>query len=161
MKAPTFNVTSLFPQRLQWPSTCPNRAVFFENQPEGFWDHCKSARVTALSISLYAAVIRLKLARRCSYMSRLARKSTLWTLRKVSTRTNLRMSRRLTRTDNVRLRWIFCIRDNYSIPVSPWDGDCAGWSGSIHYEEAIMLVFSWNRSYVTTMYINTSPGKQD
>ena len=79
-------------------------------------------------------------------MSRPVRKPTLWTLRKVST---------WIRIDTFRLLWIFCFRNNYSIPLSPWDRmchpgsvctDCAGWSGSIHYAEAIMLVFSWNGS---------------
>ena len=27
--------------------------------------------------------------------------------------------------------------------------DCAGGSGSIHYAESIMLVFSWNSSFIT------------
>ena len=95
------------------------------------------------------------------YMSRPARKPTLWTLRKVSTRISLSkpLSKppRLTRTDTFHLLWIFCFRHHYSIPVSPWDGmcrpglacaDCAGWSGSIHYEEVIMLVFSRDGSYM-------------
>ena len=29
--------------------------------------------------------------------------------------------------------------------------NCAGWSGSIHYSESIMLVSSWNGSYITYM----------
>ena len=32
--------------------------------------------------------------------------------------------RRLTRTDFFRLLWIFCFRNHYSIPLSPWDGIC-------------------------------------
>ena len=50
-------------------------------------------------------------------MSRPARRPTLWTLRKASTRISICMSRRLTRTDNVRLLQIFCFRNNYSIPL--------------------------------------------
>ena len=55
------------------------------------------------------------------------------------------------------LLWIFCFRNHYSLPLSPCDGmcrpgldfaDCAGLSGSIHYAESIMLVFSWNGSYL-------------
>ena len=34
------------------------------------------------------------------------------------------MPRRLTRTDTVRLLWIFCFRNHYSIPLSLWDGIC-------------------------------------
>ena len=84
------------------------------------------------------------------HTSRPATKPALWTLRKVSTLISLSMPRRLIRTDSFRLMWIFCYRNHYSIPLSPWDGmsrpgsvcaDSAGWSGSIHYADAIMLVF--------------------
>ena len=60
------------------------------------------------------------------------------------------MPQRLTRTDTVSLLCIFCFRNHYSIPLSTWDRmsrpglacvDCAGWSGSIHYAESIMLGF--------------------
>ena len=90
-------------------------------------------------------------------MSRSTRKPTLLTPRKVSTRISLSMPRRLTRTDTFRLLWIFCFRNHYFTPLSTWDGmfrpglacaDCAGWSGSIHYADPIMLVFSWNGSDV-------------
>ena len=50
-------------------------------------------------------------------MSRPARKPTLWTLYKVSTRISLSMLRRLTRTDTFRLLWIFCFRNHYSVPL--------------------------------------------
>ena len=91
-------------------------------------------------------------------MSRPARKPTLWTLRKVSTRISTSMPRRLTRIDTFRLLWIFCFRNHYSIPLSTWNGmcrpglacaDCAGWSGSIHYAEAIMC-FLRDGSYILT-----------
>ena len=66
------------------------------------------------------------------------------------------MPRRLIWPDTLRLMWIFCFRKLYSIPPSPREGmcrpglactDCAGWSESIHYEGAIMMVFSWDCSY--------------
>ena len=41
------------------------------------------------------------------HMSRSMRKPTFWTLRKVSTRVSLSIPCRLTRTDTVRLQWIF------------------------------------------------------
>ena len=44
-------------------------------------------------------------------------KITLWTLRKVSTRSSISMLRRLTRTDMFRLLWIFCFNNHYSIPL--------------------------------------------
>ena len=84
-------------------------------------------------------------------MSLPARKPTKWTLRKESTRVSLSILRRLTRRDTLSLLWIFCSRNHYTIPLSTWDGmclprlayaDCEGWSGSIHYADAIMLVFS-------------------
>ena len=90
-------------------------------------------------------------------LSRPTRKLTVWTLRKVSTRISLIVPRRLTQTNTFRLLWIFSFANHYSIPpFPPWDGmcrpalacaDCAGWSGSIHYAEYIMLFFSWYRSY--------------
>ena len=52
---------------------------------------------------------------------------------------------------------IFYFRNHYSIPLSPWDRmcrpgsvcvDCGGWSGSIHYAEAIMLGFSQDGSNI-------------
>ena len=82
--------------------------------------------------------------------------TTLWTLRKVSTRISISMPRELIRIYTFRLLWIFCFMNHYFIPLSSRDGmrrpgsvcaDCAGWSGSIYYAEAIMLVFSrdgWN-----------------
>ena len=91
------------------------------------------------------------------YMSLPAMKPTLWTLCKVSTRISLSMPCKLTRIYNFRLLWIFCFRNHYAIPISTWDGmyrpgwvcvDCAGWSWSIHYAEAIMLVFSRDGSYM-------------
>ena len=45
-------------------------------------------------------------------------------MRKVSTRINLSMPRRLTRIDTFRLLWIFCFKNHYSIPLSPWDEMC-------------------------------------
>ena len=90
-------------------------------------------------------------------LSRPAGKPTLWTLRKVSNRISLSTPRRLNRIDNFRLLWNFCFRNHYSISLSLWDGmcrprlacaDCAGWPVSIHYAECIMLVFSWNGSYI-------------
>ena len=92
-------------------------------------------------------------------MSLHPRKSTLWSLRKVSTRMSLSMPRRLTRIENSRQLWIFWFRSQYSIPLFPWDGmcrpgsvcaDCAGWSESIHYAETTMLVFSDAGSYHKT-----------
>ena len=50
-------------------------------------------------------------------MSRSARKPTMWTLRKVSTRISLIMPRRLIREDILCLLWIFCFRNHYSIPL--------------------------------------------
>ena len=91
------------------------------------------------------------------HLSRTARNPTVWTLRNVSTRISLSIPYRLIRTGTFRLLWIFCIRNHYSIHLSPWDGmsgsgsvcvDFAGGSGSIHNEEAIMLVFSRNGSFV-------------
>ena len=70
------------------------------------------------------------------------------------------MPRRLIREDTFRLLWIFCFRNRYSKPLSPCYrmcqpglacADCAGWSGSIHWTESIMLVFSWNGWYIWTM----------
>ena len=90
-------------------------------------------------------------------MSHSTRKPTLLTLRNVSTRISLSIPRRLTRIDTFCLLWIFCFRNHYSLPLLLWDGmcrsglacaDCAGWSGSIHYAESIMLVLSWNGSYI-------------
>ena len=52
--------------------------------------------------------------RRYIDMSRPARKPTLWTLRKVTTRISLSMPRRLTRTSTFRLLWIFNFRNHYS-----------------------------------------------
>ena len=95
-------------------------------------------------------------------MSRSTRKPTLWTLRKISTRTNLSMPRILTQTDTFHLMLIFCFRNHYTMLLSPWDGmcrpglacaDCAGRSGSIHYAESITLVFSWNGSFLSHMVI--------
>ena len=85
-------------------------------------------------------------------MSRPARKPTLWTLRKVSTRISLNMPRRLTRADTFCLLWIFCFRNHYSIPLSPRNGmcrpglACAYCIVSIHFADTIMLVFSRNGS---------------
>ena len=99
---------------------------------------------------------------RNNYVSRLLRKPTLWTLLKGSIQISLSMLRRLTWTDNVRLLKIFCFRNHYSLPPSPWDGmcrhglacvDCVCWSGLIHYAEAIMLVFSRNSSYMHTLLV--------
>ena len=53
-----------------------------------------------------------------------ARKPTVWTLRKVSTRFSLRMPRRLTRTGTFHLLWIFCFGNYCAIPLSPWLGLC-------------------------------------
>ena len=47
---------------------------------------------------------------------------------------------------------MFCFKNHYSIPLSPYDGmcrpglACVSWSGTIHYAESILLVFSWNGS---------------
>ena len=62
--------------------------------------------------------------RRYIDMSRSARKPTLWTLRKVSTRISISMTRRFPRTATSRLLWIFCFRYHYSITLSPCDGMC-------------------------------------
>ena len=95
-------------------------------------------------------------------MSRPARKPTVWPLRNVSTQISLSMTCRLTRTKTFRLLWIFCFRNHYSIPLPPWDGMCrlgsvrayyAGWSGSIHYKKAIMLVFSWDGSLMKIIFL--------
>ena len=51
-------------------------------------------------------------------MGRLARKPTVWSLRKVSTRISLTMPGRRTRIDTFRLLWIFCFR-NHSLQLSP------------------------------------------
>ena len=75
------------------------------------------------------------------------------------------MPRRFTRIDTFRLLWIFCFRNQYSISLSPWDGMCrqgsvcadgAGWSGSTHYAEGIMLVFSPDVSYTKKWKISIS-----
>ena len=60
-----------------------------------------------------------KVATSTVHLSHSARKPTLRTLRKVSTRINLSVSRRLIRADIFRLLWIFCFRNHYSIPISP------------------------------------------
>ena len=58
---------------------------------------------------------------------------------------------------NPDILFIYCFRITYSTPLSSWDGicqsglactDCTGRSGSIHYAEFIMLVYSWNGSIV-------------
>ena len=51
------------------------------------------------------------------HLSRPARKPTLWTPRKVSTRISLSMPRRLIRIYTFRLLWIFCFGNHYSIPL--------------------------------------------
>ena len=51
------------------------------------------------------------------------RKSTVWTLRKVSTRISLGMPYRRNRIYTFRLLWIFCFSNNYSI-YPPLDGMC-------------------------------------
>ena len=53
------------------------------------------------------------------------RKSTLWNLRKVSTRISLSMPHRPTRIYTFRLLWIFCFRNHYSIHLSP-KTECVG-----------------------------------
>ena len=58
------------------------------------------------------------------YMSRHARKLTLWTPREVSTRISLSMPCRFTQIDTFCLMLIFCFRNHYSIPLSPWDKMC-------------------------------------
>ena len=76
------------------------------------------------------------------------RKSTLWTLCKVSTRISLSMPHRPTRIYTFRLLWIFCFRNHYSIyPFLRWNvpaglvcADSAGWSGR----------------YITQMYIDAA-----
>ena len=50
-------------------------------------------------------------------MGRRARKTTLWTLRKVSTRISLIMPSRLPRIDTVRLLRIFCFRNHNFTPI--------------------------------------------
>ena len=101
------------------------------------------------------------------YMSRSARKPTLWTLRKVSTRISIITPRMLTRLDTFRLLWIFCFWNYYSTHLPPWDGmcrsgsvcaDCTGWSGSTHYAEAILLDFSRDGSYVFVTMSHFFPG---
>ena len=81
-------------------------------------------------------------------MSCPARKPTVWTLRKVSTQIILSMPRRLTRIDHfascgLSVSWIITLNILYT---------CAGWSGSIHYTEAIVLVFSPDGSYAVTCW---------
>ena len=67
------------------------------------------------------------------------------------------LCRQFQKTETFRLLWIFCFRNHYSIPLSPWDGmcrpgiacaDCAVLSWSNHFAESIMLVFSRDGSYV-------------
>ena len=92
----------------------------------------------------------------CEDIRAVPQELTVWTLHIVLTRISLSMPRRLTRTDTFYLLWIFCFWNNYSIH---WDGmcwprlACAGWSGSIHYADAIMLVFMWNSSFVIYLHI--------
>ena len=97
-------------------------------------------------------------------MSRHAIKPTLWTLRKISTQISLSIPRRLTRVYTSHYLWIFWFRNHYFIPLSLWDGMCrsglvcadyAGWSGPVHYAEVIMLVFSWNGSFVNVCMTNS------
>ena len=103
---------------------------------------------------VFTDVIKLVRSRdkdqRAVALSYLARKPTLWTLRKASTWISLSMPHRLTRLYTFRLQWIFCFKNHYSLPLSPCDGmcrsgsvcaECAGWSGSIHYAESIILLF--------------------
>ena len=52
-------------------------------------------------------------------MSFNTRTPTLWSLRKVLTRINLSMPNRLIWTNTFHLLWIFCFRNQYSIPLSP------------------------------------------
>ena len=60
-----------------------------------------------------------------AYLSSPARKPTLLTLRKVSTRISLSIPRRRTRTDSFHLLLIFYFKNHYStLPVSPRDGIC-------------------------------------
>ena len=68
-------------------------------------------------------------------MSRSTRKPTLGTLRNVSTRISLSMPRRLTRTDTFRSCG-FSVSEIITLYLS------------IHYAESIMLVLSWNVSYI-------------
>ena len=70
---------------------------------------------------------------------------------------SLSMPPRLIWADTFRLLWMFYFRSHYSIPLSYGlcrprlaCADCACWSVSVHYAEAIMLVFSWNGSYWLT-----------
>ena len=60
-------------------------------------------------------------------LSHPARKLTLWTMRKVSTRISLIMPHRRIQTDTFRLLWIFCFRNHYTIPLSHWNRMC--WPG--------------------------------
>ena len=60
------------------------------------------------------------------YMSGSARKPTLWTLRKVSTRISISTPHKLTRTDMFRLLWIFRLRNHYSIYLYPPETECVG-----------------------------------
>ena len=81
-----------------------------------------------------------------THLSRTTRKPTLWTLPKVSTRISLSMSNRLTRI-HFSPPVDFLFQESLPYSLSPWDGMCwpgsvcVDWSGSIHYAEAIMLVF--------------------
>ena len=80
------------------------------------------------------------------YMSHSAIKTNI--VRSVSTWIRLSMPRWLIQIDTFRLMWNICFGNHYSIHLSPW-------SGSIHYAEAILLVFSRNGSYNVFFYVNT------
>ena len=83
-------------------------------------------------------------------VGRLVSKSTLWTLRKASTRIILSMPHRRTRIYTFHLLWIFCFRNHYSI-YPTLDGMCrpdqsadsAGWSGRYITQMCIAAAAFW------------------
>ena len=88
---------------------------------------------------------------------------TVRNMRKVSTRISLSMPRRLTWTDIMRLPWIYCFMNHYSIPLSPWYGiycprlacaDCLGWSGPIRCVEVINIGFLVERLIYMYLILN-------
>ena len=90
-------------------------------------------------------------------MSRSTRKPILWTLRKESIRISQSMPCRLTKVGHVSppvdflfleslLYTSFPLRRNVLLRLA--FADWADWYGPIHYADSLMLVFSWNGSYI-------------
>ena len=99
------------------------------------------------------------------YMSRSTRKTTLLTLRNVSTQISLRSPRRLIRVCTFRPRGIKVYRnDSWNIKSTGGEKGlsglaftaCLGWSGSIIYAESTGLVISWNGSYINDIFYYTN-----